>query len=295
MRRLNQRHFILSHLPYLLRRTLLASIDDGLFAVAKGAAYSALLSFFPVLTSVATIFVQVKADYVQQNLAAFLQRILPPGTETIVLQQFRYRGQRPIGLLVLAFSLSLWAASSVVKSLIDGFNAAYRVPVNRSMLAHIGMGIMLVIFAGIPLLGASSLILFGGPIQSAVLKYVEIDPVLNPLAAWWKLFSQVMRYLVAFGATSSLTAIIYYYGPYRRQQWKAVWPGALVATVLWLLATLGFGWYVRNITNYNLLYGSVGTSIALLSWMYILAIIALFGCEFNAEAERMALAVGAQE
>ena len=73
-----------------------------------------------------------------------------------------------------------------------------------------------------------------------------------------------------------------------------VMPGAILATILWMLATLGFGWYVRNITNYNLLYGSVGTSIALLSWMYIIALIGLIGCEFNAEAERMIAALSAQ-
>ncbi len=286
---------ILSHLPYLLRRTLIASIDDGLWAIAKGAAYSALLSFFPVLTSVATIFVQVRADYVQRNLEAFLAQILPPGTESVVAQQFRSQGQRPIGLLVLAIVLSFWAASSVMKSLIDGFNAAYRVPVNRSPLAHIGMGLMLVIFAGIPLLGASALLLFGGALQSAVLNLLEIDPILNPLAGWWKLLSQIMRYVVAFCATASLTALIYYYGPFRKQRWGAILPGALLATILWMLATLGFGWYVRNITNYNLLYGSVGTSIALLSWMYILALIALIGCEFNAEAERMITALQSRE
>jgi membrane protein len=295
VRRQDQGHIILLHLPYLLRRTLLASIDDGLWAIAKGAAYSALLSFFPVLTSVATIFVQVRADYVQQSMTAFLRQILPPGTEGTVLQQFRVHGQRPIGLLVLAFTLSFWAASSVIKSLIDGFNAAYRVPVNRSPLGHIGMGLMLVIFAGIPLLGASSLILFGGAIQAAVLRALEIDPILTPLALWWKVLSQAMRYVVAFSATASLTAIIYYYGPYRKQRWRAVWPGALVATVLWMLATLVFGWYVRNISNYTVLYGTVGISIALLSWMYILAIIALFGCEFNAEAERMIGALAALE
>jgi membrane protein len=284
---------ILRHLPFLLRRTLVASIDDGLFGIAKGAAYSALLSFFPVLTSAATIFIQVRADYVQQNLASFLSEILPPGTEDVVMLQFRYRGQRPISLLVVAFILSLWAASSVIKSLMDGFNAAYRVPRNRSMLAHIGMGVMLVFFAVIPLLGASSLILFGGVIEPAVLKLLRVDPILNPLAGWWQLFSRIMRYVVAFAATASLTAILYYYGPYRKQRWRAVWPGAILATLLWLLATLGFAWYVRNITNYNLLYGSVGTSIALLSWMYLLAAISLFGCEFNAEVERMETALRA--
>ncbi|HVW85836.1 MAG TPA: YihY/virulence factor BrkB family protein [Bryobacteraceae bacterium] len=282
---------ILRHLPYLLRRTLMASIDDGLFGIAKGAAYSALLSFFPVLTSAATIFVQVRADYVRQNLEAFLAQILPPGTEGVVMQQFQSRGQRPIALLVIAFLLSLWAASSVIKSLIDGFNAAYRVPRNRSPLGHIGMGILLVFFAVIPLLGASSLIVFGGEVESGVLNLMKVDPILNPLAGWWELLSRVMRYVVAFAATVSLTAILYFYGPYRRQRWRAVWPGAILATILWLLATAGFAWYVRNITNYNLLYGSVGTSIALLSWMYILAAIALFGCEFNAEAERMEMAL----
>jgi membrane protein len=282
---------ILRHLPYLLRRTLVASMDDGLFSIAKGAAYSALLSFFPVLTSVATIFVQVRADYVQANMAEFLAQILPPGTEDVVMQQFRYRGARPVAILIIAFALSLWAASSVIKSLIDGFNAAYRVPRNRSVLAHIGIGIMLVFFAVIPLLGASSLILFGGAVESAVLDLLKVDAILNPLARTWQMFSRVMRYVIAFAATVSLTAILYYYGPYRKQRWKAVFPGAILATILWLLATLGFAWYVRNITNYNVLYGSVGTSIALLSWMYLLAAIALFGCEFNAEAERMETAL----
>ena len=276
----------LRHLPYLLRRTLVSSIDDGLFGIAKGAAYSALLSFFPVLTSAATILVQTGASYVHDNLEAFLAQILPPGTDDVVMQQFRYKGQRPLALLVIAFALSLWAASSVIKSLIDGFNAAYRVPRNRSVLGHIGIGIMLVFFSGIPLLGASALILFGGAVESAVLNLLKVDPILNPFASDWELLSRLMRYVVALGATVSLTAILYYYGPYRKQRWSGVWPGAILATVLWLLATLGFGWYVRNITNYNVLYGSVGTSIALLSWMYLLAAIALIGCEFNAEIER---------
>jgi membrane protein len=286
---------ILRHLPYLLRRTLVSSVDDGLFGVAKGAAYSALLSFFPVLTSAATILVQVRAEYVHRKLTMFLQQILPAGTEDAVTQQFSLQGQKPVALLVIAFTLSLWAASSVVKSLVDGFNAAYRVPRNRPVLGHIGVGVMLVIFSGIPLLLASSLILFGGQVESFVLNQMKVDPDLNPFAGWWQVLSRIMRYIVAFGATVSLTGILYYYGPYRKQRWAAVWPGAILATVLWLLATLGFGWYARTITHYNVLYGSVGSSIALLSWMYLLAAIALFGCEFNAEAERMIAALGTRE
>src|ERR1700733_5967256 len=161
---------MLRQLPYLLRRALFASFDDGLFNIAKGAAYSALLSLFPILATVATIFVQARAEFVQQNVVSFLSQILPPGTEEVVLQQFRFRGRRPITLLVVAVVLSLWAASSVIKSLIDGFNAAYRVPRNRSMLSHSAVGMMLALLSALPLLGASSLILFGGSVEAAVLK-----------------------------------------------------------------------------------------------------------------------------
>jgi len=274
-------------LPYLLRRALFASFDDGLFAIAKGAAYSALLSFFPILATAAAILVQTRADFVQRNVLSFLSQVLPPGTEEVVLQQFQLRGQRPIAIPIVAVILSLWAASSVIRSLIDGFNAAYRVPRNRSILAHSAVGMMLAILSLIPLLGATSLILFGGALEAAVLKLIRVDPDLNPFAGGWELLWRVVRYLVAFAATASVTSILYFYGPYRKQRWSRVWPGAVLATILWLLATLVFGWYVRNITNYNVLYGSVGTSIALLIWMYLLAAIVLFGCEFNAEAERL--------
>ena len=279
---------------YLLRRALFESFNDGLFTIAKGAAYSALLSFFPVLATAATVLVQIRADFVQRNVLSFLSQVLPPGTDEVVLQQFHFGGQRPRSILVVAIVLSLWAASSVIKSLIDGFNAAYRVPRNRSMLAHAAIGMMLALLSLVPLLGATSLILFGGAVEAAVLKLIRVDPTLNPFAGGWELLWRMVRYLVAFAATSSLTAILYFYGPYRKQRWSCVWPGAILATILWLLATVVFGWYVRNITNYNVLYGSVGTSIALLIWMYLLAAIALFGCEFNAEYERMSLTVAPQ-
>jgi membrane protein len=277
---------------YVLRRALVASFDDGLFVMAKGAAYSALLSLFPILASTAAILVQFQADYMRRNIARFLARILPPGTEDVVLQQFRYPGKRPAAVLTLAVILSLWAASSVVKSLMDGFNAAYRVPRNRSILGHMGVGLMLVFLAIIPLLAASSLLLFGGSIEAAVVKVMKVDPDLNPLAGWWEVSWQVVRYLVTFFTISLLTAILYYYGPYRKQEWKRVLPGAFLCTLLWMPATMGFAWYARNITNYNLIYGSVGTSMALLVWMYLLAAIAMFGCEFNAELERIQFSSG---
>lgn len=278
---------VIRHLPYLLKRTILSALDDGCFGVAKGAAYSALLSFFPVLTSAATILVQTRADFVAGTLSNFLQQIVPPGSEEIVINQFRVRGQRPIALLIFAAITSLWAASSVVKSLMEGFHAAYRIPRTRSFLHETALSIGLVLLALVPLLGASLLVFFGTEIEQAVFRALAVDSILNPLAGLWGILSRLARYLVAFASVSALTATLYYYGPYRKQYWSRVWPGALLATLLWLLSTSGFAWYIHNITNYNVLYGSIGTGIALLVWMYILAAIAILGCEFNAEYERM--------
>jgi membrane protein len=278
---------VIRHLPYLLKRTVLSALDDGTFGIAKGAAYSALLSFFPILTSAATILLQTRADFVAHTLSGFLQQIVPPGSEDIVVNQFRVKGQRPVAILIFAAITSLWAASSVMKSLMEGFHAAYRIPRTRRFLHETGLAIGLVLLALIPLLGASGLVFFGTEIEQSVFRSLSMDPMLNPLAGLWTLLSRVARFIVAFCAVSSVTATLYYFGPYRKQYWWRVWPGAIFSTLLWLLATYGFAWYVRNITNYNVLYGSIGTGIALLVWMYVLAAIAILGCEFNAEYERM--------
>ena len=277
-------------IPYLLRRSVLAAFDDGCFAIAKAAAYSALLSFFPVLTTSATVLVQTRAQFVSNTLEKFLAEAVPPGTQDLVVRMFQVKGERPFGILAVAILVSLWAASGVIKSLMDGFQAAYRVPRSRSFLRQTGVSIALVLMSALPLLGASLLVLFGGQVERTVLNWMKVDPVLNSLAWVWEWLTLLTRYLLALGTTTLVTGTLYYFGPYRKQQWRAIWPGAMLATVLWLLATVAFGWYVRNLANYNVMYGSVGTSIALLVWMYLIAAIALVGCEFNAEWERMGAA-----
>lgn len=269
-----------------MRRSVLNTLDDGCFGYAKGAAYSALLSFFPVLTSAATILVQTRAEFVSSTLESFLSQIVPPGTEDLVVQQFRVMGERPFGLLVVAGVVSLWAASGVIKSLIEGFQAAYRVPRNRGFLRQSGVAIYLVLLSAVPLICASLLLVFGGQVERAVLNWMKVDPFLTPLAWVWQFVSRVARYVLAFATTIAVTSSLYYFGPYRRQRWRFVWRGAILATVLWFFATLGFAWYVRNIARYNVMYGSIGAGIALLVWMYLIALIALIGCEFNAEYER---------
>jgi len=276
--------------PYLLRRSIIAAGDDNCFGIAKGAAYSALLSFFPVLTSATAILVQTRAEFVSATIETFLSQVVPPGTEELVMRQFQNRGARPTLVLAVAGLVSLWAASSVIKSLIEGFQAAYRVPRNRNFWQNTGVAMSLVLMSGIPLVAVSALLLFGNQVENVVLEWLKVDPLWNPLAWVWEFLSRLARYAVTFATMILVTMLLYYFGPNRKQKFGVLFPGAVLATVLWMLATLGFGWYVRHMAHYNVMYGSIGASIALLVWMYLSAAVALLGCEFNAEYERLAKA-----
>ncbi len=271
----------------VVRRAFIAGHEDGCFGIAKAAAYSALLSFFPVLTSVTAILVQANAEAVSRVMSQFLFEVVPPGTEDLIEYQFKMRGAHPVSLPIIAILLSVWAASGLMASLMEGFQAAYRIPSGRHFVKQRIVAIVLVFVAAVPAIGASALVLFGDRTERWVLGSLGLlgsrDELIG-LLAW---IGKLVRFGIALGAVAFVTAAAYYIGPSRPQEWRKVWPGAIMATFFWLLVTLAFSWYVRNLANYNLLYGSIGGVIALLVWMYLLAVIALVGCEYNAEQERM--------
>jgi membrane protein len=280
----------LSFLPrfwWIFRRSCVSAYRDNVFGIAKGAAYSALLSFFPVLTTVTAILVQANALTISKSLAALVFQVVPPGTEEIVMWNFTERGARPVSLLIAAGLLSVWAASGVMLSLMEGFRAAYRIPKARSFLQQRGVAAVLVFAAALPVIAASGLLVFGGRIESFVLTRIGVLEQGQGLAGWVPLIALVTRVTVALGAIVTGACMLYHLGPNPRRPVRAVWHGAVLATALWWVSTMGFAWYVRNIANYNVLYGSVGAVIALLVWMYLLSVIALIGCEYNAQRERL--------
>jgi len=270
----------------LFRQACIASYEDNCFSIAKGAAYSSLLAFFPVLASIAAILAQVNAESVAHVFSLFLFEVVPPGTEDLVKAQFSVTGQRPIWLILGAASLSAWAASGAMISLMEGFQAAYRLPTGRPFLKQRAMALLLVLIAAAPAVGSSVLILFGTRSERSMLQWVGVMPE-EELKTWVSLLGSLLRYGIALGATVIVTAFMYCLGPNRPLKLRAVWPGAFLATFLWLAATSGFAWYVRNIANYRVLYGSIGAVIALVVWMYLLSLISLLGCEYNAVRERL--------
>jgi membrane protein len=269
-----------SQFASVLRTALIATYEDNCLSVAKGAAYSSLLSFFPVLTTLAAILVQANATDVARNIAKFLYDVVPPGTEDVVETLFVVHGERPRYVLVGAVILALWAASGAIMSMIEGFRGIYRIPSGRSFIRERAMAIFLVLICTLPVVGASALIVFGSKAEIFLMhRFGFGESVL--------LLSKILRLVLAFGSFVVVTALLYYLGPNRKQTFANVFPGAFVATVLWLVSTLVFSWYVKHIANYNVLYGSVGAGLALLVWMYVWSVITLIGCEFNAARERL--------
>jgi membrane protein len=264
----------------LLRRSFIAAYEDGCFGIAKGAAYSALLAFFPICTSIAAILAQVRAESVSAQISRFLFEVVPPGSQDLVRYVFSYHGARPLWLLIVASLLAVWAGTGVMMTLMEGFQAAYKLPTGRPFLQQRGVAVVLVFAAALPVVGASALILF----SRGFTHWLGI-PEGSHAPGWLIFCTQALNYLIAFAAIVLVTSLLYYIGPNRPMRMRDVWGGAVLATFLWLPATIGFAWYVRHIANYNLLYGSVAAGIVLLVWMYMLAVIALLGCEFNAERE----------
>lgn len=268
-----------------LGRAIWGAYQHGALGYAKGAAYSALLSFFPVLTTTTAILVQMNAAAVSRKITAFLFRVAPPGVEDLIRDEVMQRGARPVALPIVAGVLALWAASGVMMSLMEGFQGAYQRKSTRGIVHGRWIAMWLVLVSIGPAVGASALMIFGDRAENQVLRWVGLLDAGGTLKGGVKLISMAVRYAVAMGTIVLVAALLYLFGPDAGRK-RRIWPGARVAMMLWLAITMVFAWYVRNIANYNVLYGSIGAVIALCVWMWLLALSAMVGCEYNAQLDR---------
>jgi membrane protein len=270
-----------------------AAYEDNCFGIAKGAAYSLLLSLFPILTTLTSILLSFQAQAVVQVFVRVIRQFVPAEAENLLAARLVEHGARPISLPVFSILLSLWAGSGAMITLMEGFEAAYRIPTGRPFYKQRAVAVFLVLIAAVPAVGASSLIIFGNRIESAFIHWIGVSDISAPVELVWR----ISRYVLAFCTTTFVTGLLYYFGPNyrpevrrlrnpRNSRFLHVWPGAFLATVLWLLATGAFAWYVSHVANYNFFYGSLVAVIVLLIWLYLISCIVLIGCEYNAERER---------
>jgi len=261
----------------LFRLALWRSFEHDAFAVAKGAAYSSIFTFFPFLLVLGAVMATIRRGEVYlREISYALGTILPTGSAT-AMAYLRSSSKKPIGLLVSTAILTLWTASGVIISWMDGFRRAYQLPKTWGLVKERLIAISLVLMAGIPLTFATILVAFGSRIETRILFHIghEFGPLV--LLLWG-----IIRWLIAILTSIAVIQLIYHNAVPRTQPWHSVLPGAVLATALWLLSTAFFGLYLQHYADYSVIYGSLGVGIALLVWMYIISLVVLIGAEFNA-------------
>jgi len=261
----------------LLRLAFWRAFQHDAFAIAKASAYSSILTFFPLLLVVGSVLATSRRTgaYLRE-ISYALGRILPAGSAT-AMAYLKGTSQRPVGLLVTASLITLWTASGVMISWMEGFRRCYGLPKVWGLLKERLIAFSLVILAGIPLTFATMLVAFGSRIETRILFHLDREFGPYILLMW-----MAMRWLIAGLTSIAVIALIYHNAVPRTQPWHSVLPGATLATAMWFLATMLFGGYLNRYADYSIIYGSLGVGIALLVWMYMISLVILVGAEFNA-------------
>jgi membrane protein len=261
----------------LLRLAFWRAFQHDAFAIAKASAYSSIITFFPLLLVVGSVLANSRktAAYLREITYA-LDRILPAGSPTAI-SYLQGNSPRSVGLLISASLITLWTASGVMISWMEGFRRCYELPKIWGLIKERMIAFALVILAGTPLTFATILVASGSRIERNILFHLNYEFGLYVLLMW-----TAIRWLIATLTSIAVIALIYHNAVPRTQPWHSVLPGATLATVLWFLSTALFGWYLQNYADYSIIYGSLGAAIALLVWMYIISLVILIGAEFNA-------------
>jgi len=261
----------------LLRLAFWRAFQHDSFAIAKASAYSSILTFFPGLLVVGSVLATFRGgqSYLRE-ISYALSRILPAGSAT-AMNYLRGAAQRPVGLLLTTSLLTLWTASGVMISWMEGFRRCYELPKIWGLVKERMIAFALVILGLLPMTFATLLVAFGSKIETRILFYIahEFSPYI--LLLW-----AAIRWLIATLTSIAVIALIYHNAVPRTQPWHSVIPGATLATGMWFSATLMFGWYLQHYADYSIIYGSLGAAIALLVWMYMVSLVVLVGAEFNA-------------
>jgi membrane protein len=251
---------------------------DRLPAMAGAITYYLLLATFPALAAFISLYgIFADISTVERQLT-HLSALLPrDAVHLIGGQMLRLAAQRHATLsvaFVISTLLSIWSANAGMKALYDALNITYdetekRDYVRRSLITYAAT------FAALVFMGLVASILIAAPV------FFHTHG-LHRVSIWWGPVRWMIVFLIAAGAFT----LLYRYGPSRRHaRWRWVAFGGVLAAVVWLSVSLAFSWYVNNVANFGVTYGSLGALIAYMLWVWFSAMVVLTGAELNSEIE----------
>jgi membrane protein len=251
----------------------------GVLGLGAQTAYYFFFSLFPILLFTAPILSLVgDRERTMQLIVGKLAPAIPPQALALVegvLQDVVFAKGAP-GVISIGALLALWTGSNVFSSLTDALNRAFGVPETRPFWKVTLLAMAFVIGAGIAMLIATTLFVFGRPIVHAFVHAIGLG---GTTAVLWSL----AQHAIAIALVIAVGVALFHVLPNARLTWKEALLGSVTATALWLIVTVAFRVYTEHFSTYNKTYGTIGAVIVLLTWMYLSMLSVLVGGELASE------------
>ena len=263
--------------------------DRGSMTAASLAFYWFLAVFPGLIAAVGVLGLLNAGSEATTSIIKGIRTTLPGDAADVLVRAVRKAQDRSSGgsviSAVVGVALALWGASAGMVALQTGLNVAYDVPEDRKFVGKRLVALGLVVATGVFGTIATVFVVFGAPLGDTLRDNLPFGGTAFVIV--WT----IARWLLAVAALTVLFAVYYYLGPKRESpRWVWVSPGGVVAVVIWLIASLGFSLYVKELggTSYGKTYGSLAGVVVLLFWLYLTGLAVVFGGELNAELERQA-------
>jgi membrane protein len=251
------------------------AVNDHMFNGAAALAFYLTLAIFPALILLMAIVPYLPIARVDQAIMDLLGQALPEQAYGMVQQVVaEVTSEQRGGLLSFGILGTLWVASTGMYGTMQQLNITYGVKEGRSFLRGRAIALLLSLLFGAMMLAAFSLIVFGGVVQDWIGNRFGFSDALL-------LFFSSFRWVVIVLALLLGFAMIYRYAPNVKQRFSFFSPGSVVGVTLVIIASVGFAAYTRSFGDYSATYGSVGAMIALMLWLYLVALVLLLGSEIN--------------
>ncbi len=273
----------------VLVATAQALVSDRVSMAAAGCAFFATLALFPAITSLVSIYGLVFNRQSVEPQLAYLQGLLPPPAFDLIAGRVHALIAQPanqLGVkLVVGSAITFWSAVTGTKSVLTALNAAYHVEEERSYLRFQALALVMTL-SGIVGAVLAIAVLVAGPVAIAFVGLEAHAAALIHAAGITTLVSFVGASIVA----------LYRFGPSRpREPGQRIAPGAITATLLWLVASELFTFYVAQLSNFGATYGSIGAVVGLMLWFYVTVYVVLLGAELNSKLDSRTSSVDLRE
>ena len=251
-------------------------MEGAITTRASSLAFNFFLAFFPAVIFLFTLIPYIPIEGFQETLMELLGSVLPESTNKMAFKTIDDIVNNPRGgLLSVGFVLALYFSTNGVSALIEAFNSSFHIRESRSFLYQKYISLVLTLILSVMLIFTITSLIFGKSYLDSLLADGTISTEYLYLFSFLRWF--IMSSFLFLGVS-----LLFYLAPNLKVKWKLFSPGSIFASLFIIITSVIFSYYINNFAQYNQIYGSIGTLIIILLWMYFNSIILLTGFEIDA-------------